>query len=170
MIEIISAVLWIMNKGAMWRGFYLAAALCLVGCSMPDATDQLGGWKCLHAYDPAKSPGVTSDLDEYLRRDYKSISDDSEDFIKKLKESHGITDEWNPDKFLTVQNAKFYEDGTGCHAVMYLIDIKTRWTDRLYVYVLKYDKFNKRTKVTKRETSNPYRCLGPRIAPAMIQV
>jgi hypothetical protein len=67
---------------------YLPAALWIIGCSAPNPNDLIKGWKCLSA------PGayyVNNPLDKHLYHDYKTILDDSQDFIKKLELSYGFS-------------------------------------------------------------------------------
>jgi hypothetical protein len=138
------------------HGLFLSAALWIVGCSTPHPTDLdlIEGWKCLYQTDPADYGNAENSLDEHLHHDYKAILDDSRDFIKKLERSSGISAS-DPDRFFMVTSGKFYEDGAGQHAVMYMVRIKTRWFDTVYTYLLLYDKSNKRTKVIKEKSPYP---------------
>ena len=84
-------------------------------------SNPIAGWKVLYSRDYEK-------LD-------KAIVDDYHDYIQKLpaKARNGMGPIF------------FYEDGTGQHAVA----IETGWNGTDWIYVLIYDKNNKRVSVVK---------------------
>ena len=104
--------------------FLLVMFLCGFGCSSSKPTpDPLAGFHidALHALDSNKA-----------------ITDDSQDYIKKLSLKNGDF----------VGAVEFLEDGTGQHAVDIAVGASGRW----WRHILIYDKADKRIKVIVYKT------------------
>ena len=114
-----------MLKGGIVPSFLLLAALvCTSSCTTVRHSSPLEGWK----------GGTTA----YEGCPYgKAIIDDYRNYIEKLprKERYYVSD----------FDIRFFEDGTGQHAVQISIPLNGVWRE----HVLIYDKDNKRIKVIK---------------------
>jgi hypothetical protein len=112
-----------MNSRRLPHYILIATFIWLVGCAT-GARNPLEGWKGgLSLYQGGH-------LDEPIMNDYK-------DYVRSLPpEESSLVDE-----FLI----KFFEDGTGQHAVEISIPLHSIW----WKHVLIYDKGNKRIKVIK---------------------
>jgi hypothetical protein len=112
----------------------LAGIFLVAGCATPNPVK---GWKSWNAN--LQPPNEHHPNEPYYQID-KAIIDDYQAYIKKIQPK-------NQD--LYIDEVDFYEDGTGQHAVRFVIETGLR---EYAEYYLMYNKSNVRTKVIKGGT------------------
>jgi hypothetical protein len=149
----------------------LAAALWVTGCfTNPNDTrvgDAIKGWTCLFtAHDfanpfnqmPSEPPLAYANFCEQ----HKVILVDAQSYISR--EMAPLNPPSPPhvfiDIFANVEGGAVYESGTGDHGITYDVYIKEKDTDWDGVYLLLYDRNDKRTKVIFTKHHHPSRGFG----------
>src|SRR5215469_820590 len=115
----------------------------LYSVANPPPSNPLIGWKSIGTV-VCKNGEMSAEVSPLPG--YKGISDDVQNYVNKLPVEHGPS--WDPVRrrwCYWIEDMRFYEDGTGQHAVGFHIPHNGTW----WGYALIYDKDNKRVKAVR---------------------
>lgn len=151
-------IAWLLKRRETARKFSIAAGVCVlagfalvclaVALGSPEIfarhSNPIEGWKPI-ADVGCKDGQLSAEISPITG--YAGISDDVQKFVNKLPMDGPV--KW----CCWIEDMKFYEDGTGQHAVGFQIPHSGTW----WGYVLIYDKNNKRLKAI-RYVQGHYMC------------